>query len=78
MPYIYILYELDMKLIKAVKSLFLKTNEIRKKEEARFNKKVKRGRNILAPLGDVEEWYKYFYVNDDTVVNNKSIDLDIF
>jgi hypothetical protein len=44
--------------------------KVRKREEARFNKKVRDGQNILAPLGDVEEWYKYFYVNDETNTTN--------
>ena len=44
--------------------------ETRAKEEKRFGRKVKGGQTTLTPLGDVEEWYKHFYVEGATSSNS--------
>ena len=46
--------------------------ETRAKEEKRFGRKVKGGQKTLTPLGDVEEWYKHFYVEGATNSNSSS------
>ena len=46
--------------------------ETRAKEEKRFGRKVKGGQKTLTPLGDVEEWYKHFYVEGATNSNSSN------